>query len=119
MPDAPVVAAPFRRAAGESLQFRFPTPDRNGYGFSAPSRPVLGLSLPGGRFLSCGPFRIVPAPTLRVGREAGPLTGSPSSLVATLGEAIARRIGEPRYNLWFDRNTCFCRDGDVLTVGVP
>src|SRR5262249_57138305 len=64
-------------------------------------------------------FRIAPAPPLCAGREAGPLTGSPSSLVATLGEAIARRIGEPRYNLWFDRNTCFRWDGDVLTVGVP
>lgn len=47
------------------------------------------------------------------------MTDSPTQLVAALGEAIARRIGEPRYKLWFDRNTCFRHDGDVLTVGVP
>jgi chromosomal replication initiation ATPase DnaA len=39
--------------------------------------------------------------------------------VAALGEAIAKRIGEPRYKLWFEGHTCFRWDGDVLTVGVP
>ncbi|HEV3203444.1 MAG TPA: chromosomal replication initiator protein DnaA [Gemmataceae bacterium] len=40
-------------------------------------------------------------------------------VVATLGREIARRIGEPRYNLWFGKNTKFTWDSDVLTVGVP
>jgi chromosomal replication initiator protein len=41
------------------------------------------------------------------------------SLEAALGPAIARRIGAPRYALWFERHTVFRRDGEVLTVGVP
>lgn len=40
-------------------------------------------------------------------------------LVAALGVAIAQRIGEPRYKLWFDRHTRFRWDDDILTVGVP
>jgi chromosomal replication initiator protein len=36
-----------------------------------------------------------------------------------VGEAVARRIGEPRYKLWFDRHTRFRRDGAELVVGVP
>jgi chromosomal replication initiator protein len=40
-------------------------------------------------------------------------------VVAALGRAIAERIGEPRYNLWFDRNTKFSWDESQLTVGVP
>jgi chromosomal replication initiator protein len=47
------------------------------------------------------------------------LTASDREVVAALGQAIARRIGEPRYNLWFDRHTQFrCEDGQ-LVVGVP
>jgi chromosomal replication initiator protein len=38
---------------------------------------------------------------------------------ATLAQAIARRIGEARYRLWFERHTRFhCEEGQ-LTVGVP
>ncbi len=42
-------------------------------------------------------------------------------VVAELAHALARRIGEPRYALWFERHTRFSRDEDegVLTVGVP
>jgi chromosomal replication initiator protein len=47
------------------------------------------------------------------------LTAQTSSVVAALGEAIAKRIGEPRYKLWFEGHTCFRWDGDVLNVGVP
>ena len=32
---------------------------------------------------------------------------------------MIRRIGEPRYRLWFDRHTRFSWDADQLTVGVP
>jgi chromosomal replication initiator protein len=39
--------------------------------------------------------------------------------VAALGRAISQRIGEPRYNLWFDHNTKFSWDDAELTVGVP
>ncbi len=38
---------------------------------------------------------------------------------AALEKAVMRRIGEPRYRLWFDRHTRFCWDADQLTVGVP
>jgi chromosomal replication initiator protein len=36
-----------------------------------------------------------------------------------LAGAIARRIGQPRYQLWFARHTRFDCDGDRLVVGVP
>ncbi len=38
---------------------------------------------------------------------------------ATLAEAIRARIGEPRYQLWFARNTRFEFHDDELLVGVP
>ena len=47
------------------------------------------------------------------------MTACDRDVVAALGLAIARRIGEPRYNLWFATNTKFASDDDVLTVGVP
>jgi chromosomal replication initiator protein len=47
------------------------------------------------------------------------LTTSEREVVAALGEAIARRIGEPRYNLWFAGKTTFTWDEQRLTVGVP
>jgi chromosomal replication initiator protein len=40
-------------------------------------------------------------------------------VVAALGPAIAQRIGEPRYRLWFHDNTRFAWNGDCLTIGVP
>lgn len=40
-------------------------------------------------------------------------------VVSTLGREIARRIGEPRYQLWFEKNTKFTWNEDLLTVGVP
>jgi chromosomal replication initiator protein len=47
------------------------------------------------------------------------LTTSESEVVAALGQAIARRVGEPRYQLWFSANTKFrCEEG-LLIVGVP
>jgi chromosomal replication initiator protein len=47
------------------------------------------------------------------------VTISEREVVAALGQALARRIGEPRYQLWFDGHTKFAWDGDRLTVGVP
>ena len=47
------------------------------------------------------------------------MTVSDRKVVAALGEAIARRIGEPRYKLWFENHTKFTWDGGTLTVGVP
>jgi chromosomal replication initiator protein len=38
---------------------------------------------------------------------------------AALGEAIARRVGQPRYDLWFRDRTRLAWDDDLLTVGVP
>jgi chromosomal replication initiator protein len=42
-------------------------------------------------------------------------------VAAELAPALARRIGEPRYKLWFERHTRFSRDADAdaITVGVP
>jgi chromosomal replication initiator protein len=39
--------------------------------------------------------------------------------VAALGEAIAQRIGEQRYKLWFEQRTKLTRDNDQIVVGVP
>jgi chromosomal replication initiator protein len=36
-----------------------------------------------------------------------------------LAGAIARRIGEPRYKLWFEGHTRFRREGEAFVVGVP
>jgi chromosomal replication initiator protein len=47
------------------------------------------------------------------------LTASDREVVAALERAIAQRVGEPRYNLWFDRHTKFTWHDDLLTVGVP
>ena len=47
------------------------------------------------------------------------MKSSERDLAAALGQALARRIGTPRYNLWFDGRTTFHGDGGVLTVGVP
>src|SRR5207244_11824489 len=52
-------------------------------------------------------------------RRGVPLTTSEREVVAALGEAIARRIGEPRYNLWFAGKTKFTWDDQCLAVGVP
>ena len=41
------------------------------------------------------------------------------NLVQALEQAIVRRIGEPRYKLWFEGRTRFHRHDDQLTVGVP
>lgn len=40
-------------------------------------------------------------------------------VVAELGQAIAQRIGEPRFKFWFNNNTKFRWDDEVLTVGAP
>src|SRR5262249_37310576 len=47
-----------------------------------------------------------------------PLTTSDHDVVAALGEDIARRIGEPRYKLWFAHKTKFSWQDDQLVVGV-
>jgi chromosomal replication initiator protein len=47
------------------------------------------------------------------------LTTSDHEVVAALGQAIARRIGEPRYNLWFERHTKFSWEDGLFIVGVP
>jgi chromosomal replication initiator protein len=39
--------------------------------------------------------------------------------VQKLAQAIARRVGEPRYKLWFEGHTRFRWHDDRLTVGVP
>jgi chromosomal replication initiator protein len=41
------------------------------------------------------------------------------NLMQALEKALIRRIGEPRYKLWFEGRTRFQRDNDQLTVGVP
>ncbi len=42
-----------------------------------------------------------------------------SEVAAALGQVLVRRIGEPRYNLWFGQNTKFSWEDDLLVVGVP
>jgi chromosomal replication initiator protein len=47
------------------------------------------------------------------------LTTSDREVVAALGRAIVQRIGEPRYNLWFEPNTKLTWEDGLLVVGVP
>ncbi|MFO0926041.1 MAG: chromosomal replication initiator protein DnaA [Gemmataceae bacterium] len=47
------------------------------------------------------------------------MTTRTRDLSTALAEAIVRRIGAPRYQLWFDRHTRFTCTGDTLVVGVP
>lgn len=47
------------------------------------------------------------------------MTTSDREVVAALGEAITRRVGEPRYRLWFDGKTKFTWEAEQLVVGVP
>jgi chromosomal replication initiator protein len=39
--------------------------------------------------------------------------------LALLTEVLARRIGRPRFQLWFERNARFRAEAEVLVVGVP
>jgi chromosomal replication initiator protein len=47
------------------------------------------------------------------------VTTSEHEVVAALRQGIADRIGEPRFLLWFDKNTKFTWTDDLLSVGVP
>jgi chromosomal replication initiator protein len=47
------------------------------------------------------------------------VTTSKREVVAALQQAIARRIGEPRYQLWFPDKTKFTWHDEKLIVGVP
>jgi chromosomal replication initiator protein len=47
------------------------------------------------------------------------LTTRERDAVSALGRALALRIGEPRYNLWFERKTKFTLHDGQLVVGVP
>ncbi len=48
-----------------------------------------------------------------------PQTITEREQATALEQTLIRRIGEPRYKLWFDRHTRFTWDEDRLTVGVP
>ncbi|HZT82716.1 MAG TPA: DnaA/Hda family protein, partial [Gemmataceae bacterium] len=47
------------------------------------------------------------------------MTTREREVVGALERAIVRRIGEPRYGLWFHGHTRFAWEADLLTVGVP
>jgi chromosomal replication initiator protein len=47
------------------------------------------------------------------------LTTNDCGVVAALGWAIAQRIGEPRYHLWFERNTRYSWADGLLDIAVP
>src|SRR5205807_7006740 len=86
--------------------------------FTSPRTLVRGRHFPPG----CGLPSLANEPSSpwrAVARRRASLTASEREVVASLGNAIARRIGEPRYNLWFARNTKFTWADDQLVVGVP
>ncbi|MGL4553096.1 MAG: chromosomal replication initiator protein DnaA [Gemmataceae bacterium] len=47
------------------------------------------------------------------------MTTSTQDATTALERAISRRVGEPRYRLWFDKHTRLRRDAETLVVGVP
>jgi chromosomal replication initiator protein len=56
---------------------------------------------------------------LRLRAGGIPVKSMMRALDVALGQAIAHRIGEPRYQLWFAHRTKFSWNEDVLTIGVP
>src|SRR5262249_9542862 len=101
---------------------------RGGKGFASasalpynrfPPRTIVraGPSLP-----AADPISLATKPTKLCGataRRGGPLPTSEREVVAALGPAIASRIGEPRFDLWFKHQTRFrCSEG-LLLVCVP
>ena len=47
------------------------------------------------------------------------MTVSDREIAAALGQAIAERIGEQRYKIWFEGRTKFSWKNEALEVGVP
>jgi chromosomal replication initiator protein len=47
------------------------------------------------------------------------LTSAERETVAALEQVLRRRIGEPRYRLWFEGRTRFTWNDGLLTIGVP
>lgn len=47
------------------------------------------------------------------------MTNTERDVVASLGQMIARRVGEKRYELWFAKNTKLSWDENEVVVGVP
>ena len=47
------------------------------------------------------------------------MTNTDRDVVASLGQMIARRVGEKRYELWFAKNTKLSWDENEVVVGVP
>ena len=85
--------------------------------FSEHGRSEIGLS-PRTRNTTLWPISIrIPVNKLRAGE--GTLTTCDKEVVAALGQDIAQRIGEPRFNFWFEGNTKFTLEEQALTVGVP
>ena len=52
-------------------------------------------------------------------RAGDSLINSERDVVASLGQLIAKRVGEKRYDLWFAKNTKLSWDDNELVVGVP
>src|SRR5205085_11438262 len=55
--------------------------------------------------------------TARRGSQS--LTASDREVVAALGQAIVQRVGEPRYQLWFEGHTKYTWEDGLLRIGVP
>src|SRR5579872_6494368 len=52
-------------------------------------------------------------------RKGASLKVNEHEVAAALAQALCRRIGEPRYLLWFHDKTKFSWNQDRLVVGVP
>lgn len=52
-------------------------------------------------------------------RRGESVTVRERNLLQALEQALVRRIGEPRFKLWFEGRTRFQRQDEQLTVGVP
>src|SRR5262249_24439318 len=98
----------FCLAAASGLVYNLPTPSAMPWPVSLPA-PV--------RFSLAGRASVPRWDGARCRRHS--LTTSARDVATALSQAIARRIGEPRYHLWFHQKTKFNWADDLLTVGVP
>src|SRR5262249_10499397 len=116
-PPVPRVAGEHGRRAGQSAAQGVGV--RSGAVRIASARASTPAGIPRGGVIPC--TDPAPAACLRRPRRRSLVPTSQLVVATELAHALARRIGEPRYKLWFERHTCFVpneREG-VLTVGVP
>jgi len=106
---SPVELSAWEKGTGNPVRIRLQLP------FSEYQRPRQGFPPRRGLQLSCD--QVITRSRSDYARGVS-LTVIDDREVTALGEAIARRIGEQRYKLWFEQRTKLTRNNDQVVVGV-